>query len=94
MNDIKKEIGVLKENVSSMIELIVELRKKELVNRQEFGVLKVENENLNKKVQFLEEKNKMVDIASAIDPESRDEMKLRIRELVREIDGCIAMVKN
>ena len=57
-------------------------------------VLKSENENLKKNIAFLEEKNKMVSLASAIDPAYRDEMKLKIRELVREIDGCIAMVKN
>ena len=94
MKEIKKEIELLRENVSSLVELIAELRKSELVQKQEIGALRTENENLKKQVQFLEEKNKMVDMASAIDPDKRDEMKLKIRELVREIDGCIAMVKN
>jgi len=94
MSEIKKEISLLRENVSSLIELVAELRKSELIHKQEIGALRTENDNLNKQVQFLEEKNKMVEIASAIDPEKRNEMKLKIRELVREIDGCIAMVKN
>jgi len=94
MKELKKEIELLRENVSSMVELITELRKSELIQKQEIGVLRTENGNLKNQVQFLEEKNKMVDIASAIDPAKREEMKLKIRELVREIDGCIAMVKN
>ena len=94
MKEVNKEISLLRDNVSSMIDLIAELRKSMLVLKQELGVLRTENDNLNKQVQFLEEKNKMVEIASAIDPEKRNEMKLKIRELVREIDGCIAMVKN
>jgi len=94
MKELKKEIELLRENVSSLVELIAELRKSELVQKQEIGALRTENDNLKKQVQFLEEKNKMVDMASAIDPDKRDEMKLKIRELVREIDGCIAMVKN
>ena len=77
-----------------MIELIAELRKSDLITKQEIGALRTENENLNQQIRFLEEKNEMVDLASAIDPERKDEMKLKIRELVREIDGCIAMIKN
>lgn len=94
MLELKKEIEVLKSNVSAMVLLIGELRKSELQRRQEIGTLLAENENLKKQVQFLEEKNKMANMASAIDPGKREEMKLKIRELVREIDGCIAMIKN
>lgn len=94
MQELKKEITLLKENVSAMVELIAILRKTELQNRQENGQLKMENENLQDRIRFLEEKTKMVGMASAIDPEKRSEMKLKIKELVREIDGCIAMIKN
>ncbi len=94
MQELKKEIALLRENVASMVSLIAELRKSELHSKQEMGALRFENENLKKQIAFLEEKNKMVDMASAIDPEKREEMKSKIRELVREIDGCIAMVKN
>lgn len=94
MQELKKEISLLKENVSSMVELIANLRKSELQNRQEIGQLKSENENLLEQIRFLEEKTKMAGMASAIDPEKRSEMKLKIKELVREIDGCIAMIKN
>ena len=94
MQELKKEIALLKENVASMMSLINELRKNELHYKQEIGTLRAENENLKKNISFLEEKNKMVTLASTIDPTYRDEMKLKIRELVREIDGCIAMIKN
>lgn len=94
MKELKKEISLLKENVSYMVELIANLRKTELNNRQEIGQLKSENDNLQERIRFLEEKTKMAGMASAIDPEKRSEMKLKIKELVREIDGCIAMIKN
>lgn len=94
MEELKKEISFLKENINSMVELISELRKTELNQKQEVGNLQTENENQLKKIQFLEEKNKMVNLASAVEPDERTEMKQRIRELVREIDGCIAMIKN
>ena len=77
-----------------MVDLISELRKSELNLKQEIRTLKSENENQLKQIQFLEEKTKMVNMASTIDPTERDEMRQRIRELVREIDGCIAMIEN
>ena len=94
MEELKKEIFQLRQNVAAMVDLISELRKAELKYKQEIGALKDENENNLKKIAFLEEKSKMVNIASAIEPGERDEMKRRIRELVREIDGCIALIKN
>lgn len=94
MQEIKKEIAFLRENVTAMVQLIAELRKNELQHKQEIGSLRDENSNLKEQVKFLEDKTKMVDMASAIDPEKRSEMKLKIEELVREIDGCIAMIKN
>ena len=94
MEELKKEIFQLRQNVAAMVDLISELRKAELKYKQEIGAWKDENENNLKKIAFLEEKSKMVNIASAIEPGERDEMKRRIRELVREIDGCIALIKN
>ena len=94
MQELKKEIDELRENVSALVQLVSELRKSELQLKQEISSHHSENENLKKKIDFLDEKNKMVNLASTIEPGQRDEMKLKIRELVREIDGCIAMVKN
>ncbi len=94
MQELNKEISELRENLTALIDSITELRKNELQLKQQIGELKSENENTLEKLAFLEEKKKMVNLASAIDPEERDEMKLKIRELVREIDGCIAMIKS
>ena len=94
MQELNKEISELRGNLTALIDSITELRKNELHLKQQIGELKSENENTLEKLTFLEEKNKMVNLASAIDPEERDEMKLKIRELVREIDGCIAMIKS
>ena len=94
MKELYKEISELKENVSDMVELIHELRKTDLQQKSEIGNLNSEIENQKQKINFLEEKNKMVNLASTIEPGERNEMKLKIKELVREIDGCIALIKN
>lgn len=94
MQELNIEISELRENLSALIDSITELRKNELKLKQQIGDLKSENENNSEKLTFLEEKSKMVNLASTIDPGEKDEMKLKIRELVREIDGCIAMIKS
>ena len=94
MQELNKEISELRENLTALIDSISDLRKNELHLKQQIGDLKSENENSQEKLKFLEEKNKMVNLASTIDPSEKDEMKLKIRELVREIDGCIAMIKS
>lgn len=94
LQELNKEIGELRNNLNGLIDTITELRKNELHLKQQIGALKSEYENAQEKLKFLEEKNKMVNLASAVDPKEKDEMKLKIRELVREIDGCIAMIKS
>jgi len=94
MQELNKEISELRENLNALIDSITELRKNEMHLKQQIGDLKSEYENSQEKLKFLEEKNKMVNLASTIDPKEKDEMKLKIRELVREIDGCIAMIKS
>lgn len=94
MNDLKKEIEELKSNVSVLITEMGVLKKSEMVLRQENRDLIDEIENQKEKISFLGEKNKMVNLASAIEPQEKAEMKQKIRDLVREIDGCIAMLNN
>ena len=61
---------------------------------KEIESLKSENQNDKEQLKFLTEKNKMANLASSIQPDDRNEMKLKIKGLVREIDGCIAMIKS
>lgn len=94
MQELNKEINELQENLTALIETISELRKNEMQLKKQIGDLQSENENSRERINFLEEKNKMVDLASVVNPGDREEMKLKINELVREIDGCIAMIKS
>ena len=94
MEEVKKEISELNENVTILIHTIQELKKAEKVLRQEIGDLRSEIENQKEQIKFLGEKNKMVNLASAIEPKEKAEMRLKIKDLVREIDGCIAMLNT
>ena len=92
--ELQNQISELRTNVPSLIDALSESRKLELQLRQQMNELKSENENYRERMKFLEEKNKMVNLASVMDPTEKGEMKQKIRELVRDIDDCIAMMKS
>ena len=92
--ELQNQISELRTNVASLIDALSESRKLELQLRQQMNELKSENENYRERMKFLEEKNKMVNLASVMDPTEKGEMKQKIRELVRDIDDCIAMMKS
>lgn len=52
------------------------------------------NESLHAKVEQLEEKNKILRIAGRSSTEDKRDMKLKINEIVREVDKCIAQLNQ
>jgi len=57
--------------------------------------LKTQNEKLMQKVNELEEKLKTLKLAKSLNKEEkRTEVKLKINELVREIDHCIGLLNK
>jgi len=94
ISELNIEIEELQLNVAALVDVVKDLRQKELQLMKEIDELKSENQNNKEQLKFLSEKNKMVSMASSIQPDDRNEMKLKIKGLVREIDGCIAMIKS
>ena len=92
--ELQNQIDELRTNVASLIDALSDSRKNELQLRQQMNELKTENENYREQVKFLEEKGKMANLASVMKPGDQGEMKQKIRELVRDIDDCIAMIKS
>ena len=88
------------ENLTSKINMLVKAHDQ--VNKEN-EKLKKNNLELNKRledqektIQTLKDKNKMVNIAQALKEGKKNpsEVKLKINEMVREIDKCIAMMNN
>ncbi len=91
-------IGDVVANLTSNIESLMEKHRKEIKNGVE---LKEENQRLTNEVQNhkeeliqLKEKNKALRIAGSVGKEETKDVKLRINELVREIDKCIAQLNK
>ena len=89
LNSIKEKVHLLMSNNSSLKEQNIQLETKvsELKNTLEEQNAEIENFN---------EKVKMLKMATSLggDSEKNTEMKLKINELVREIDKCISLLNK
>lgn len=98
--DEKKNISLIVSSLQSKVEKLVIQHKKAT---EELKQLKEENSFLRKtmtqekvKTKELEENFKVVKLAKSIkaDGGKSTDIKLKINELVREIDKCIALLNN
>jgi len=89
LNSIKKKVHTLMSNNSSLKEQNIQLETKVSELKNTLKQQKSEIENFNGKVKML----KMAKSLSG-DSEKNTEMKLKINELVREIDKCISLLNK
>jgi chromosome segregation ATPase len=89
LNSIKEKVHLLMSNNSSLKEQNIELETKVSELKNTLQEQNAEIENFNEKV-------KMLKMAKSLggDSEKNTEMKLKINELVREIDKCISLLNK
>ena len=89
LNSIKEKVHTLMSNNSSLKEQNIQLEAKVSELKNTLKQQKSEIENFNGKV-------KMLKMAKSLggDSEKNTEMKLKINELVREIDKCISLLNK
>jgi len=89
LNSIKEKVHMLMSNNSSLKEQNIELETKVSELKNTLKQQKSEIENFNGKVKMLKMAKSLVG-----DSEKNTEMKLKINELVREIDKCISLLNK
>ena len=93
-----KDLSLLASGVKQKVEkLIVKQNSLQEENKKLSEQIKKVNNELEEKIQHvseLEDKVKMLKIAGSVDNESTKEVKLKINEMVREIDKCIAQINR
>lgn len=96
----KKDISLVVSSLQSKVEKLVLQHRRAIAENDN---LKQDNDFLKKtlskqklELKELEERNKVLKLAKSIgDEEGKNtDIKLKINELVREIDKCIALVNN
>lgn len=94
MSSLLDVVSKLEVNVQELIEKKQNLTAKIEALEAESSTLHEQNKKLEKAVEQLEEKNKILRIAGGNSGEGQREIKLKINEIVREVDKCIAQLNQ
>jgi len=93
-----KDLSLLVSNIKQKAEKLV--AKQQLLEKEnktlvgEIEKVKKELEDKSQQILELNEKVKLLKLAKNVDGESTKEVKLKINEMVREIDKCIAQINR
>lgn len=93
-----KDLSLLVSNIKQKTEKLV--AKQQLLDKENKDLkvkiekVKKELEDKNQQILELNEKMKLLRLAKNVDGESTKEVKLKINEMVREIDKCIAQINR
>ena len=94
MKDLSALVANLKIKAEKLVEkhqVVIEQNKQLLNEVLEF---KVDLNKRNQQLSEMENKIKVLKISKSVDSESTKDVKLKINEMVREIDKCIAQINK
>ena len=94
MNDLTALVISVMNKANKLVEKHEQLLGKYQTLNAEVEELKIELKEKNQQLLALNDKNKLLKLAKNVDGESTKEVKLKINEMVREIDKCIAQINR
>ena len=96
MNTIARRIEALTQKILQYAEQEKRVHQSLSLEQEKVSRLKERIAMQEEKIKELEEKNKLIQVAGTIagKGESNDATKVKINELVREIDKCIALLNG
>lgn len=94
MKDLSLLVSDVKQKAEKFIEKHELLAKKNTKLLNEVEKIKHELEIKDQQISELNNKIKLLKIAGSVDTDGTKEVKLKINEMVREIDKCIAQINR
>ncbi|HNX07884.1 MAG TPA: hypothetical protein PLB59_06905 [Bacteroidales bacterium] len=94
MEDFSALVSGIEFKTHQLIKRLKELTKDNVELKKQLAVLTREEEENKAKIKYLEDKNKILRIAKTIEGDDKTKAKLRINELLREVDRCIAQLNK
>lgn len=94
MKDLSGLVGSLKQKARKLVEKQELLIQKNKELSTTIVQLKEELADKNQQLNTVNNKIKLLKIAGSVDSESTKDVKLKINEMVREIDKCIAQISG
>ncbi|MCB0402571.1 MAG: hypothetical protein KDD41_10845 [Flavobacteriales bacterium] len=94
MKDVSLLTSGIRQKVEKLIAKQSSLQSENTKLSEQIIKIKQELEEKSQRISELEDKVNMLKIAGSVDSESTKEVKLKINEMVREIDKCIAQINR
>ncbi|GAB4253697.1 MAG: hypothetical protein Kow0079_09500 [Vicingaceae bacterium] len=92
------EFQLLMDNISKKVDALTKsyqlLKADNETLKNQVVQLKNENNTLKEEIKNLTEKNKLLKLSSAVKSTDNKDVKLKINELLREIDKCILQLNK
>ncbi|TXB65313.1 hypothetical protein FRY74_07785 [Vicingus serpentipes] len=94
MKDLSSQITGLKKKAKQLVENYQSVKKENNKLKEEVDRLVKNLDEKNQQVMELTNKVNVLKISGSVGNESTKDVKLKINELVREIDSCIAQINK
>jgi len=94
MPELETVVKDLRANATRLVDKYNAAQQKNRVLKEQLDELRTKLESHQDDVSKLREENKMMQLAGSVGGDGSREIKLRINELVREIDKCIAQLNH
>ncbi|MCB9363042.1 MAG: hypothetical protein H6587_00590 [Flavobacteriales bacterium] len=94
MKDLSSQIIGLKKKAKQLVENYQVVKRENNKLKEEVGRLTKDLSEKNQQVTELTNKVNVLKISGSVGNESTKDVKLKINELVREIDSCIAQINK
>ena len=94
MKDLSSQIQSLKKKAKQLVENYQSVKRENTKLSEEVEKLKENLDEKNQQIKELTNKVNVLKISGSVGSESTKDVKLKINELVREIDSCIAQINK
>ncbi|MEI6853489.1 MAG: hypothetical protein WCL06_11625 [Bacteroidota bacterium] len=95
MEDLSVILQGLEYKMHQLIKRLEEVKNENIGLKAKLNVLQKSEEENILKIKYLEEKNNIIKIANSVEgPENKTKAKLRINEVLREVDRCLALLNK
>jgi hypothetical protein len=95
MDDLSVIMHGVEYKTLQLIKRLEQLENENNIIKEQLKYLEKSEEEKKIKIKYLEEKNNIIKIANSIEgPENKSKAKLKINELLREVDRCLAQLNK
>ena len=94
MEDFSALMSGIEFKTHQLVKQLKELKHDNAVIRKQLELLIKKDQENALKIKYLEEKNKILRVVKTLEGEDKTKAKLKINELLREVDRCIALLNK